>query len=144
MTCSGAYATVQEFIDFWCQDTVEENEAAIAGILEIMASDIHAALAAQGQCDCTLASWAANYLAKLNIIEAGAFYHCNCNKPRISDSHREALINWVSDQLALIREGKVVVCDGWVGTESPWCGVIQPAVSQWVIADLVLENFYED
>ena len=71
MTCTDAFAVAQDFADFWCLDPIcEDEKATIDVFLDIAASDIHAALAAVGACDCTLATWAEPYLLKLNVIEA--------------------------------------------------------------------------
>ena len=59
--------------------TIERGQIELA--LDIAASDVHAALAATGQCDCTWASWAANFVSKLNIIDAAAYYQCRCGQP---------------------------------------------------------------
>ena len=91
MSCTGAYATFQQYADFFCIDcTDSDSEQQIESYLELAASDIHVALAATGACDCTLAPWALTYLAKLNIIDAAAYYQCPtpCSSPRLSDEMR--------------------------------------------------------
>jgi len=116
----------------------------IDNALGIAASDIHVALLAQGQCDCAFAEGAEGYLEKLNIIDAAAYYQCPCSNPRMSDSQRQSLLLWVSTQLEALRKGELVVCDGWVGSATPYAGVIQPAVSQWIVADILLDRMYEE
>ena len=93
--------------------------ATVNQFLEIAAADIHAALGAAGACDCELAPWAESFLVKLNIIDMAALYRCPCLKPDISDSARGEYLTWVTNQLELIRQGKLEVCDGETGADQP-------------------------
>lgn len=99
-------------------DTVEHY-------LDVAASDIHAALHSVGACDCTLAGWvessgdAIGYLAKLNIIDAAAYYNCRCGNPRFPPAQQERFLNWMSTQLDMIVTGKIELCAGHTGSEWP-------------------------
>jgi hypothetical protein len=93
--------------------------AVIEHYLDIAASDIHAALAAAGACDCATASWADEYLKKLNIIDAAAYYRCPCGQPQLSDEMRTAYLEWMSEQLRLLRTGEQDICDGATGAMYP-------------------------
>lgn len=95
----------------------EQSEAEL--YLDITAADIHAALAAAGACSCSLATWATNLLAKINIIEAGIFHTCPCASPQLTDNQRQLYLTWVNDQLDKIRDGRLEVCAGETGSGFP-------------------------
>ncbi|MFA5323888.1 MAG: hypothetical protein WC373_14550, partial [Smithella sp.] len=81
MVCSGRYASADDFCNIICADADLTDPVVLALIeakLDIAASDIHAALASVGACDCTLATWATNYLIKLNVIDAAVIQQCPC------------------------------------------------------------------
>ena len=141
MACTGRYATAQDFGDFWCLQHAlsAEEEATIEVYLDLTASDIHAAMAQSGMCDCTLASWAANYLNKLNVIEAAAFYQCVCANPRLTDEMRMKLIDWASMQLDNIRTMTVDLCAGATGSDFPAIGIAQMGVTEMAAARIIFD-----
>lgn len=117
---------------------ITANEiATIEMYLDIAASDIHAALAASGACDCHLASWAANFLAKLNIIDAVAYYRCPCAKPDISDDARAAYLEWMNLQLDNIRTQKLELCGGATGTEFPAIDWASQSKTEFAAAEII-------
>jgi hypothetical protein len=116
-------------------DTIGEIEL----YLDITASDIHAALAASGACDCTLSSWGAQYLAKLNIVDAAVFHHCPCLSPNLSEERQIALMDWVSAQLLNIRNGNIPLCDGETGAEFPAVGWAEQSVTEFNV-ERIIEN----
>lgn len=95
------------------------ERSTIEHYLNISASDIHAAMAASGACDCTLADWAADYLAKLNIIEAASYYQCTCAQPKLTPEQRMQMLRWATEQLVALRQGNLEVCSGATGAEFP-------------------------
>ncbi len=105
--------------------------------LDIAASDIHFALAASGACDCTLASWAAAGLSKLNIIDAAAYYQCPCGQPSITPEQRAAYLEWVTGQLSLLREGKLEVCQGATGADFPAIGWAEQSLTVFTTAEII-------
>lgn len=105
--------------------------------LDIVANDIHAALAAVGACDCTLAAWGIEYLKKINIIEAGAFHKCSCGKPSMSDEERRLMLEWADRQLDLIRTGKTELCSGETGSEYPAVGWANLALTERGAAEII-------
>lgn len=140
MSCDDKFATFQQYADFWCIEcTDSDHEETINHYLEITASDIHSALAATGACDCTLASWAAQYLAKLNIIEAAAFYQCEdpCAGPRLTDEMRQNYIQWVNEQLKMLITGDLDVCDGATGKSWPAITAAERAWNEFAAAGIV-------
>jgi len=115
-----------------------EERSAIEHYLNISASDIHAALAASGACDCTLADWAAGYLSKLNIVEAASYYQCTCAQPKLTAEQRMAMLRWATEQLVAIRQGNIELCHGATGAEFP---AIAHAERSWT-AETAAEIIY--
>jgi len=143
MACTGTFgANAQAFSDFWCvasEICIEERDA-IEGVLEIAATDIHAALASVGACDCTLASWATGYLRKLVIIDAAAYYNCPCGNPRLNNTQKELFLNWMSTQLSNITTGIIDVCDGATGSGFPAIGFAQQSHSEFQAAQIIYND----
>lgn len=141
MACTGRFAEASDFASFWClgYTLTAEEQATIETYLDLTVSDIHAAMAQSGMCDCTLATWATNYLAKLNIIEAAAFYQCQCANPKLSDEMRMKLIDWASLQLDNIRTMAVELCAGETGAEFPAIGVAQMGVTDMAAARIIFD-----
>lgn len=103
------------------------ERATIENYLNITANDIHAARSQTGACDCALQEWALDYCAKINIIEAAAFYTCTCGSPQLTADDRKAYLEWASAQLELIRTGKIELCEGHTGTEYPAFDTVEQA-----------------
>jgi hypothetical protein len=140
MSCDDKFASFQNYADFWCIDcTDNDHEETINHFLEIAASDIHSALAATGACDCTLASWAAGYLAKLNIIEAAAYYQCPdpCGGPRLTDEMRQAYMTWINEQLKMLAMGDLDVCAGATGRNFPAIAAAERAWNEFAAAGII-------
>lgn len=115
--------------------TIDGMEIAmIENDLDIVASDIHAALAASGACDCTLAAWALTYLAKLNIIEAGVFHTCPCADPKLAPENKWTYLEWINDQMDKIRDGRIEVCSGSTGSEYPAIGFAEQSSTEFALA----------
>ena len=143
MACTGAYATFQQYADFFCITCTDSDcENTINSFLELAAADIHAALAATGACDCTLANWAEQFLAKLNIIEAAAYYQCpdKCGAPRLSDEMRQAYIQWIDNQLQMLSSGQLDVCDGATGKDFPALGWAQQGWTNRATAEIIFNE----
>ena len=141
MPCTGRFAEAIDFSSFWClgYTLTAEEQATIEVYLDLTASDIHAAMAQSGMCDCTLASWATNYLNKLNIIEAAAFYQCSCANPKLTDEVRMKLIDWASLQLDNIRTMAVDLCAGATGSDFPAIGIAQMGVTDMAAARIIFD-----
>ena len=114
--------------------------ATIDSFLDITAADIHAALHAQGMCDCTPASWALEFLKKLNIIEAALFYTCPCQKPGITDAMRQALLAWATNELANIRMGKIELCAGETGAEFPYVSWAELGTTEFAQINIIVND----
>lgn len=111
--------------------------ATIEHYLDITANDIHAALAASGQCDCSRSAWANEYLAKLNIIEASAFYTCKCAQPTLSEDQRAAYIEWLNVQMDNLRRGNIEICEGQTGSEFPAIGWAEQGITEFSAARII-------
>lgn len=138
MACTGRFATAAQYDQLWCTDLDLTDATTLAQVeagLDLAAADIHAAMAANGQCDCSLAAWALVYLRKLNVIDAGVIYFCPCGD--LTDDRRNALRDWIDNQLELIRTGKIELCDGQTGAEYPAFGSAQQTLTEWTTAEII-------
>lgn len=116
------------------------ERASIEHYLAITASDVHAALSAQGACDCDLSSWGLELVKKLNIIDAASFYTCGCAGPKLSETERQQYRNWMDKQFELIRLGKVDVCGGGTGSDAPAFGSIKESVTPFAAAQIISDR----
>ena len=114
------------------------ERSTIEHYLNIAASDIHAAMAASGACDCTLASWATGLLEKLNIIDAAAYYTCSCGAPSMSDERKASLLDWMSQQLLMIRRGEIELCHGATGSDFPAIGWAEQSLTDFATAQIIV------
>ena len=114
-----------------------EEIAIIEQYLDVAASDLHAALAASGACDCTLAPWATAYLEKLNIIDAASWHQCDCGQPQMSDQRKQSLMDWCSAQLLAIRLGQLELCDGETGSDFPAIGWAEQSLTDFSTAEII-------
>ena len=113
------------------------ERAQINNWLDLVAADIHVALAASGACNCTFDTWVSAYLQKINVIEAGAFYHCPCLSSPLPEDTRQSYIDWTNAQLDLIRLGKIDPCAGQTGSDFPAYGSIQQSLTDWSATQIV-------
>ena len=141
MTCTDAYATYNEFANFWGVDCTEvEARNTMTQCLEITATNIHASLAAVGACDCTFASWVDNWLKKLNIIEAGVMYNSRCGRPSLTDEAKRMFLEWMDRQLELVRTSKIEVCAGKTGADWPSIGWASQALTERQTAEIIANS----
>jgi len=110
MTCdAGRYADAREYTELVCTRTSDiQNEPSINLRLERVSGSISAALQASGQCDCTWASWATNYLATLNVYLAAALQDCPCSN--LSEADKQRYLDYVNAELEKIRLGQIELC----------------------------------
>ena len=104
--------------------------------LDMVAANIHAALGAVGACDCTLASWAPDYLAKLNVIEAAVFHRCPCDRTLTSEE-KAAYLEWMNEQVRMIREGEIELCAGHTVKGFPAIGYAEQGVTAFNEARII-------
>ena len=141
MTCTDSFATVNEFAQFWAIDCTEiEAQNNIAACIDITATNIHASLAAVNACDCTLASWAGDWLKKLNLIEAGAMYNSRCAAPYLSEEAKRLFLEWIDRQLELLRTGKLDVCADSTGADWPSIEIVNQALTERTAAEIIAND----
>lgn len=146
MTCADgkAWATAQEFYSFWNLNCMDNNaQMLLEVILETTASDIHVAMAASGQCDCTLAAWAANYLKKLNIVDAAVMYMNPCG-PQFTADERRLFMDWINAQLEAIRTGKLELCVGETGSEFPAIDWAEQGTTEFAQAKIIVNDMLKN
>lgn len=111
--------------------------------LNVAAGDIIVALAASGQCDCNWSAWALStdttvgLLAKLNIIDAAAYYNCKCGSTQFSSGERDNYLKWMSEQLRQLRDGELDICQGATGKNFPAMGWAQQGHSEFQMAQII-------
>lgn len=140
--CSGAFASAAEYDALMCTgiDLTDVTQVAeVNSYLAIAAADVHAALAAVGACDCTLASWATVYLKKLNIIDARVIHGCPCGN-RLTDEQRRMWLEWLDRQFELIRTNKLVLCSGDTGSEYPAFATAEYSWTVWNEAQIIVNE----
>lgn len=140
MACATSYADANDFAQYWCFEMCEEDEAQLNKNLRKAATRINAARHASDQCDCTLAGWASEFLNELNIRIAAVTYRCKCTGWRMTDEERAALMQAVSDDLTLIREGGVELCAGETGKDYPYTGAAEQGVSEFARAEIIAND----
>ena len=114
--------------------------ATIEVFLDIAANDIHAARAASGGCDCSLATWASAYLGKLNLIDAAVIHNCPCGNARLTDAMKGTWLEWVSTQLENIVTQRIELCDGYTGSDFPAQAFAQQALTPWRTAEIMYDD----
>jgi hypothetical protein len=133
MSCDGtAYATAAEFETQWYYDfglaSDADATAELNALLVKSAGRIHAAMQASGQCDCTLAAWATEYLKELNMVGAAVMF--NIPAVRLSPEQRTTYNEYLRDQLELIRTGQIELCQGETAKAHPAFGVAELALTE--------------
>lgn len=103
------------------------------------AARINASLSATAQCDCTHAAWASTFLEQLNLIAAALMIDERCGVGFNSDE-RSYWEQWLADQLLLLREGNLDVCDGATGPNYPAYGTATRSVTEWTKAQLIIND----
>lgn len=146
MACSNRYADANDFATKYCTSFAEEDEAAVNRTLEMAASNINAARAAQGACDCSTASWAQQYLIELNCAIALVTFNCPCSTLRaLSSEDRAIWSDWAQEQLRLIRTGEIELCAGETGTDFPYTTWADQGVGEFarkrIIANDIERNY---
>lgn len=132
MACSGAFATAEDYEKiFSCGELSSEEEAEIDDVLEFVAPNIHAVLAQTGQCSCSLADWAGNYLKKLNVLEALITGLCRCGQPHLATDEKAAIREQLNLEYGRILSGEVDLCDGATGKDHPAADIIQQSLTHW-------------
>jgi hypothetical protein len=139
MACTGRYASATEYEALLCAGLDLTDPAVVTMVenyLDVAAADVHAALAAVGACSCTLAGWAVTFLKKLNIIDAAVIQNCPCGNT-LTNEQKQMFLEWLNGQFELIRQGKIVVCEGETGSEYPAFGTVEIGWTEWSVAQII-------
>lgn len=141
MSCDARYANADDFQAVWGCEVNPKYESDINRELDLAASQIHAALAAVGACDCTFASWATQYLKHLNSVIAALTLQGPCPCPNLTTEEIGIYAEWSNTRLEEIRTGAVELCQGETGKDYPAYGVAEVAVTEFAARDILL-NYY--
>lgn len=115
---------------------IEGKEIAqIEHYLAVTAGPIHAAVQAQGACDC-LQAWAVELLKYINIVNVATLYLCDCVTSKFEKEDRDRYMRMAREQLDLIRSGKVDLCGG-TGQDIPFGGAIEIAHTDFAAREIV-------
>jgi hypothetical protein len=115
--------------------------AAIELALDIAASDIHAAMAANDQCGCALATWATAFLGKLNMIDAAILQNCPCGVAWTGAegmAKRQMWLAWATNELNNIRLGNYELCAGETGVNFPAIADAERNLTEFSEAEIIL------
>ena len=136
MTCDGRYADAREYVVLVCERTMKpDDEPAINQRLDKVSGTISAALQASGQCNCTWASWASEYVAQLNVYLAAALQDCPCSS--LSENDKQRYLDYVTAELEKIRSGEITLCDGATGKDYPAFGIANIGHNLFSKADII-------
>lgn len=138
MPCLSVYASAIDYDQIICAGADLTNPDVVAEIeakLTMAAADINAALAAVGACSCTFASWAMQYLKKLNVIDAAVVQQCPCGSMR--DDQKQMWLTWLDGQFELIRKGEIVVCEGETSSTYPAFASAEMSLTDWNQAQII-------
>lgn len=149
MACSGRLATADELRSspMVCLDVpidagqAVEQTAMLEAALDYASADVYAAMAASGQCDCTLAGWASDYVKKLAILDALVLQRCPCVRNLLTIEEKQMWLNWLSEQFMAIRRGDLALCEGATGNDFPYLQWAEQSVTTFNAAK-ILRNKY--
>jgi hypothetical protein len=140
MTCTQAYASYEDFAAFWCIEIKDSEESHINRILEMASTPIHAARAASGGCDCTLASWVTDYLIQLTCILAATTFNCKCSNLRLEPEDKRIYLEFAQNDLMLIRTGQTELCAGETGSDFAVTGWAEQGVTEFARARIIAKD----
>ncbi len=120
---------------------ISSNEvASIEHFLNIAAGAIHVARQAANACTCALSAGAALYLRDLNCIIAAVRHNCSCGSANLDSATRVAYLTYANEQLALIRNGSIELCDGYAGADYPAFGFVQRGYTPHGQAQIIINR----
>jgi hypothetical protein len=129
MPISAMYGTAADYVEYWCITTpaelTPEQISMIESALRRAAGVINMSVLAQGAGNCPFSTSAEQMLRQIGYVMAAVAYNCRCGSPNMDAAEKQMWLNWVSDQLTLIREGKIELCEGETGRDFPDIGVAE-------------------
>lgn len=145
-TITGVTATVLQTTNTWSDGDsyiialMSASEVATINLaLDMTAALIFPALAAQGACSCTFASWANLYLAQLNALAAAAYRNCPCGGNTLTEDARTRYLLYVQQELGLIRTGQYEFCAGYTGSDFPAIATAEQSWTNWRAAEIIID-----
>jgi len=133
------YADANDFKVYWGREIENKNEAHVNQFLLMAATNIQAALQSAGAINCSLASWATDYLKMLNCILAGVLYQDLCS-PHLTVDEKRLYLEWANDQLIQIKEGKLELCAGETGKDFPAIDWAEQGVDEFSAAKIIAKD----
>uniref|UniRef100_A0A6M3M986 Uncharacterized protein n=1 Tax=viral metagenome TaxID=1070528 RepID=A0A6M3M986_9ZZZZ len=141
MACSGAYATVQDYADYWCEEDMDADfQNTVERKLEQAAGPIHMARYSSGGCSCTPTGEASEYLKVLNVVLARVTFNCPCPRAKLTPDERRIWLEWSENQLRMIRTQEIELCSGETGSDVPYVGFAQQAVTEFTAAEIIAKD----
>ena len=139
-TVTGNNSTWDDGDEYQLSKLTTRERSSINMALKKAASDVQAVLHAANQCNCAWGAWATEYVKKLNIIDAVAYYNNACGNPRFSDDFRLKMLDWVSGELKNITMSIVTLCDGETGANYPAMAFAQQAWTPEAAAQIIFND----
>jgi len=142
MACSASYTTADEVAQFFCRGEgygagSEPTQDDMARYIRKGAARINMSLSASGQCDCTWNSYAEDFLQELNMVAAALLTHCPDCSRHFNADEKEFYHGWLSDQLELLRSGKLELCQGETAVDYPAWGIVQQRLTDRGAAQMI-------
>jgi hypothetical protein len=133
------YADANDFAVYWGVDIEDKFEAQLNRLLVLAATHIQAALATSGAINCTLASWAVDYLVSLNVVLAGVLYYAPC-WPHLTVEEKRLYLEWANNQLTEIKNGTLELCSGSTGKDFPSIDWAEQSVDEFSAAKIIAKD----
>lgn len=133
------YADANDFKVYWGREIESRYEDHVNRFLVMAASNIQAALAASGAINCSLASWALEYLKNLNVVLAGTLYQDLC-EPHLTVDEKRLYLEYANGQLEQIRTGKLELCANATGSEFPAIDWAEQSVDEFSAAKIIIKE----
>lgn len=133
------YADANDFAVYWGVDIEDKFEAQLNRLLDLAATNIQAALQTAGAINCTLASWATDYLINLNVVLAGVIYYAPC-WPHLTTDEKRLYLEWANEQLNQIKNGTLELCSGETGKDFPSIDWAEQAVDEFSAAKIIAKD----
>ena len=115
-----------------------DQRTMIESLLDRCGATLQASLASAGAGGCTLAGWATEYLAQLNIRGAAVYHSDPCGRPPgLSDALRQSYSQWFTDSVNQIRSGEIELCQGETGSDYPYMNWAEQSLTVWNTARII-------
>ena len=142
MACDTSYVTADEVAQFFCRGEgySASSEPTLTDVERYIgkgASRINMSLMASNQCACTWNIYADDFLQELNLIAAVLLIHCPDCSRKFNADEKEFYNGWLSEQLELLRAGKLDLCSGATAVDYPAFGIAQYGLTERGVATLI-------